>query len=84
MGTQERKFGDFKIRLFCKDCKHLKNHHRYFVECLDTRYFVKIVIDSNVLDKSATISMSDAIAKTQAYFRERLDDRLYWEYFARP
>lgn len=84
MGTQEREFGDFKIRLFYKDCKHSKNQHRYFVECLDTRYWVKIVIDSNVIDKSATISMSDAIAKTKAYLRVRLDDRLYWEYFARP
>ena len=84
MGIQEREFGDFKIRLFYKDCKHLKDHHRYFVECLDTRYWVKIVIDSNVIDKSATITMSDAIAKTKAYLRVRLDHRLYWEYFARP
>lgn len=84
MGIQEREFGDFKIRLFYKDCKHLKDHHRYFVECLDTRYWVKIVIDSNVIDKSATISMSDAIAKTKAYFRKRLNDMDYWEYFARP
>jgi hypothetical protein len=45
------------------------------------RHYVKIVIDSNVIDKTSSISMENAIAKTKAYLEKRFDDRVLWEYF---
>jgi len=81
---QVRVFGDFMIRLYFEDCETSYPQHRYFVECVDTRYWVTMKIDSNVLDKSASITMNDAIEKTKSYFRKRLNDADYWEFFARP
>jgi hypothetical protein len=79
--AEERVFGEFKIRLYYEDCPSLDYAHRYFVECLDMRHYVKIVIDSNVIDKTSSISMENAIAKTKAYLEKRFDDRVLWEYF---
>jgi hypothetical protein len=83
--AEERVFGEeFKIRLYYEDCPSLDYAHRYFVECLDMRYYVKIVIDSNVIDKTSSITMEDAIEKTKAYLSKRFDDRVLWENFIRP
>ena len=82
--SEERVFGEFKIRLFYEDCPQLDYAHRYFVECLDMRHYVKIVIDSNVIDKTSSITMEDAIEKTKAYLSKRFDERVLWEYFYRP
>jgi hypothetical protein len=43
-----------------------------------------MIIDSNVIDKTSSISMEGAIEKTKSYFRMRLNDMDYWENFARP
>jgi hypothetical protein len=48
------------------------------------RHYVKIVIDSNVIDKTSSITMEDAIEKTKAYLSKRFDERVLWEYFCRP
>jgi hypothetical protein len=80
---EERVFGEFKIRLYYEDCE-ISDQHRYFVECVDTRHLVKMIIDSNVIDKTSSISMEGAIEKTKSYFRMRLNDMDYWENFARP
>ena len=81
---QERVFGEFKIRLYYDDCETSYPQHRYYVECIDTRHWVKMLIDSNVIDKTAFISMEDAVEKVKSYFRVRLNNLDYWDNFARP
>ena len=78
---QEEILGDFKIRLFYEDCQNSYPEHRYYVECVDLTNWVKIVIDSNVIDKSASITMGDAIAKTKHYFKNRFNDKVVEETF---
>lgn len=78
---QEEILGDFKIRLFYEDCVEMNCSHRYYVECVDLTNWVKILIDSNVIDKSASITMSDAIAKTKHYFKKRFNDKVVDETF---
>jgi len=81
---EERIFGEYKIRLYYVDCDNKMNEHRYFVECVDMKMYVVMIIDSNVIDKTSSISMEDAIAKTKNFFRVRFNDFEYWETFSRP
>ena len=84
MKEQERIFGEFKIRLRWEDCETSYPQHRYYVECVDTRHWVKMLIDTDVLDKTVSISMEVAVEKVKKYFRCRLNEMDYWDNFSQP
>ena len=84
MNEQKKVFGDFEIILRYEDCDNLKNHHKYFVECLDTQHSVKMVIDSRVIEKTSRLCMEGAVEQVKEYFRCRLNHHAWWDNFARP
>jgi len=51
--------------------------HRYSIECIDTKNWTKIIIDSNVVDEICRISLEDALARTKFYLKDRFGYEIF-------
>jgi hypothetical protein len=62
----------FRLRVRYENVEN-RYEHRYFIECIDSRNWTLIQIDSNVIDEEAVVTLDEALDRTKRYLKSRFN-----------